>query len=92
LVLRLKRREQNTRNETDRHEEEASGDRAYQKAELSNDHMRHELPEMLLQELPGERQLYERAGGLDVIELYGEMLRSRTELGAATPLSSGSEG
>ena len=92
LVLRSNRRERNTHNETERREEEASRDRAYQKAELSNDHMRHELPEILLQELPGERQLYELAGGLDAIELYGKMLRSRTELGAATPVRSGSEG
>ncbi|KAL2038272.1 hypothetical protein N7G274_008921 [Stereocaulon virgatum] len=92
LVLRSKRREQNTRNDIDRREEGKSGDRVYQKAELSNDHMRHELPEILLQNLRRERQVHELAGDINAFELDADMMRSRTELGAATPVPSGSEG
>lgn len=37
----------------------------YQKAELSDEHARHELPEALLQEMPEEWQLHECPRGTE---------------------------
>lgn len=58
LLLRSKSKGQKIGSESPRGED-SGNDMVYQKAELSNEQRRHELPEALPHELPGESRLHE---------------------------------
>ena len=70
FLVRSKSREQKTSSEP--HRREDRNDIVYPKAELNNESTRNELPEALLQELPGERQLHEFPGERQLHEFPGQ--------------------
>ncbi len=69
--MRSKKAEQASSTEPDGREDDRRSNIVYPKAELSNENTRYELPEGLIQELPGDQQLHEFPGGQNSHELDG---------------------